>query len=121
MPAKALTDAQRDERIAFLVDSHDTMHLRLELVEKQIAAMALSREKIERHLEAQEVAIAKVLLELKANTAATRETRDIVSAWRALRGTQRVLGALGKLALWLAGVGAAIAGFWALLTGRPPS
>ena len=120
MPAKALTDVQRDERIAYLIDSHDTMHSRLELVERQMAEFAVRWTKLDRHLEAQESTLTKMLNELQANTRTTRETRDMLQAWRALRGTGRVLGWFGKFVIGVSAVIAAVLGIWATLHGSKP-
>lgn len=118
--AQPLTDKQRDERIAFLAHSQEVMHERVALVEQQIAQIVLEREAMNTQLRHQGDTIDLVLKELRANTAATTETKDMLEAWNAVQGTRKVAVALGKLALWLAGVFGAGVALWSLVAGQTP-
>ena len=118
--AQPLTDKQRDERIAFLAHSQEVMHERLSLVEQQIAETSLHWRRLDDRITEEGTKLDRVLAELKANTSATRETRDMLAAWRAVRGTGKVMGWLGKGLLWLSATIGAGAALWALFTGRVP-
>lgn len=120
------TDERRDQLIVFALDAVDTMHERISLLERQMAETSLHWIRLEERGKTQDEKIDKVLDALRANTEATVETReasvetrDMLNAWRALKGTGTLLGWLGDGAKWLLGIGAFVAAAYAFIKGGP--
>lgn len=114
------SDKRRDELIVFLIDSHQIMHERVSVLERQVIEDAQNWVRLDERGQRNEAALDKVLDSLRDINTATSETRDVVGAWKAAQGTVKTLSSVGNGIKWAAGVAAAIAAAWALLTGEVP-